>query len=238
MMKRLTISTLVLPVFFLWSCRKEISVTVYPEAGMNQEEIVALLEGALAGDAQGLAAEIRSAIRLMESDTDGPTCGISQDSTRNTVFNTTRFSGELLINSLWLLNCTGQNIPEGLHYSWEGDLRYGSLRLQSQDYTDGTFYLIPLAPGTAYRATGNYQRTGTQLSGLRTGRSFTTGLTVNFTDLLADELQGRIEAGSASFTLNGTAATGESFFVNGSLVFPGSGRASITINTTTYSIQL
>ncbi|MCB0632432.1 MAG: hypothetical protein R2824_07695 [Saprospiraceae bacterium] len=222
------------------SCEKE-SDTPAAEA-MTDDEAVAMIEGAMALEAEGMTSEIDAAIELTEiMMVKSPTnvnCGVEQDSSINRTFDSARFSGSLSSTWSWLLNCTAQDVPTDLSFNREASVSYESLRLISDDSSTGGWSMSNLTTGTEFVFNGNYSRTGSQESKVRNQTSFTSQIDFVLTDLKVGKLKRRINSGTATFSLTGESSTGQSYSITGSIVFLGDGEAEVTINGTTYPIDL
>jgi hypothetical protein len=224
----------------LASCEKEEST---PTAdALTDEEAVAMVEGALALEAEGMSSEIDAAIELTEiMMVKSPTnvnCGLEQDSSINRTFDSARFSGSLSSSWSWLLNCNAQDLPTSLNFDRSATVSYESLRLISDDSSEGDWSMGNLTTGTEFVFNGNYHRSGTQESKVRNQTSFTSEIDFVLTDLKVGKLKRRINSGTATFTLTGESSTGQSYSLTGSIVFLGDGEAELTINGTTYPIDL
>lgn len=235
------------PVFLcgwvLWTaCHKEPSVSLPATGAMTNEEIIALLEGALAEDAGGLQAELVAAGRITHLLTgeqkEGTHCGFTRDTALQRIFNSARFSGTQAGNALWLLNCEGAGTPQSLGYSWSHRTSYESPRMISDEFSDGTFTLTNVMAGKVFRFHGSFERTGTQKSKVREPLTFETSLTISFADLAVDNAALRIERGEADFQLSGSTVQGQTFGINGTIIFSGSGTAGVVLGGTRYSIRL
>lgn len=225
---------------FFVACDKEDSSPTTD--AMTNEEAVAMIEGAMALEAEGMTAEIDAAIELTEiMQVKSPTnvnCGVEQDSSITRTFDSARFSGSLSSTWSWLLNCTAQEIPTDLNFAREANVSYESLRLISDDSSTGSWGMSNLTSGTEFIFNGSYSRSGTQESKVRNQTSFTSEIEFILTDLKVGKLKRRINSGTATFNLSGESSTGQSYTITGSIVFLGDGEAEVTINGVTYPIDL
>lgn len=237
-----TLTLALLAAFTLFtSCEKE-SDAPGSEDAITNDEAVALVEGAMAIEAEGLTAELDAAIDLtMAMQVKSPTnpyCGIGQDSTVSKTFNTARFDGSLSTSWNWMLNCNDQDIPQSLTYSRTGNVNYESLRLISDDYSQGNWSMTNLVGGTEYLFNGTYGREGTQESKVRNQMSFTSEIDFVLSDLAVGKAKRQINSGTATFTLQGDTSDGKSYHLTGSINFLGDGAAEIVINGKSYSVDL
>lgn len=229
-------------LFFLASCEKEATGTPDTGDAITDEEAVALVEGAMAMEAEGLTAELDAAIEvtqpMLQKSPTNPYCGISNDSTVTRTFTSARFDGNLSTSWQWMLNCDDNDLPVSLTYSRTGAISYESLRLISDDYAKGNWAMTNLVSGAEYLFNGNYERSGTQESKVRNQRTFESTVTFDLSDLAVGKIKRKINSGTATFTIKGEASTGEKYSLTGSITFLGDGAAEIIINGTTYSIDL
>lgn len=240
-LKTLTL-TLLAGLFLFTSCEKEDTGTPGSDTVMTDEEAVALVEGAMALEAEGITAELDAAIEvtqpMLQKSPTNPYCGISNDSTVNHTFTSARFDGSLSTSWQWMLNCDENDTPQSLTYGRKGEVDYESLRLISSDYATGSWAMTNLVGGTEYLFNGTYERTGTQESKVRNQRSFESTVTFELSDLAVGKVKRQINSGMATFTISGEASTGETYSMSGSITFLGDGAATVTIKGMTYEIDL
>lgn len=228
--------------FLLTSCEKGDTGTPGMEAAITDEEAVALVEGAMAVEAEGMTAELNAAIAvtepMLQKSPTNPYCGIGNDSTVTHTFNSARFDGNLSTNWQWMLNCDENDLPLSLTYGRTGEISYESLRLVSNDVAEGSWAMTNLVGGTEYLFNGSYERVGTQESKVRNERSFESTVKFDLTDLAVGKLKRKINSGTANFTISGEASTGETYSLSGSITFLGDGAAEVVINGIAYPIDL
>lgn len=227
---------LIMVLLLFPACRKKIGVPIRSELQMNVDEAFALVEGALAKEAEGLMSEILNAIDIytvqLQQANPNPHCELSDTNPKSDVFDNNHFTGTYAINQLWIMNCDGQRSPENLTFSWEGDITYHSTELSVIDYTDGNLNLSRLDTEEAWLINGTYERTGGQISNL-VNHSFETTLFITLTDLVVDLDNRESRSGSGSVKINGMVINGRPFSINGDIVFPENGAAEVTIGTLT-----
>lgn len=229
-------------LFLLTSCEKEPTGTPGSEDAITDEEAVALVEGAMALEAEGLTAELDAAIEvtqpMLQKSPTNPYCGIGNDSTVTHTFTSARFDGNLSTDWQWMLNCDDNDLPVSLTYNRTGEVSYESLRLISSDYAEGNWSMTNLLGGAEYLFNGSYERNGTQESKVRNQTSLESTVKFNLTDLAVGKVKRQINSGAATFTITGETSTGNSYSLSGTITFLGDGAAEVVINGTVYAIDL
>lgn len=224
----------------LWSgaCNK---TTEDPEDILNDEEVVALVEGALIADTEGMAQEVSDAVYVADQYTTktllGP-CGTTSDSTVSRTFNQPQISGSYTTTWTWTVNCNNFQIPTSIDYGRVAQGNYETARMISADSEDSDWTVDNLVSGVNYVLDGVYTRQGSQTSKIRSQNTFTSDLEITVTDLNVDKGTRQIASGTAAFVLSGSGTGGNAFNYEGSLVFNGNGEAVITVNGHTHTIDL
>lgn len=224
----------------LWTgaCNKP---TDEPEDILNDDEIVALVEGALVADAEGMAQEASDAVYVADQYTTktllGP-CGQTTDSTVTRTFNYPQITGAYSTTWTWTVNCNNFQIPTSIDYGRIATGNYETLRMISADSEDSDWTVDNLISGANYILNGVYTRQGSQTSKIRNQNTFTSDLDISVTDLNVDKGTRRIVSGNATFILSGSGTGGNTFNYEGSLVFNGNGQVVITVNGHSHTIDL
>lgn len=211
------------------------------EEVLNDEEIVALVEGALITDTEGLAKEASDAVYVADQYTTktllGP-CGQTTDSTVTRTFNQPMISGSYTTTWTWTVNCNNFQIPTSIDYGRVAQGSYETARMISADSQVSDWTVDNLVSGVNYVLDGTYHREGSQTSKIRSQNTFTSDLDITVTGLNVDKGTRKIVSGAAGFTLSGTGTGGTAFTHEGSLVFNGNGQVIITVNGHTHTIEL
>lgn len=225
---------------FATSCNKE---TEEPQDILNEEEIVAVVEGAMLADTDGLAAQSEDAVYIAEQYTvkdalGGGPCGETQDSTVSYNYADPRITAAYTSTFIWTLNCNNASIPQSLDFDRTAEGNYETARMISDDSAAGDWLVENIVTGANYVINGTYSRQGSQTSKVRNLNVFTSSLQVGLDDLNLDKGTRRIVSGIASFTLTGSGTGGRSFSYEGDLVFNGNGSVTILVNGHSHTIDL
>ncbi|NUO00860.1 MAG: hypothetical protein HUU01_09635 [Saprospiraceae bacterium] len=222
------------------SCNKE---TEEPQDVLTEEEIVAVVEGAMLADTDGLAAQSEDAVYIAEQYTvkdglGGGPCGETMDSTVSYNYTDPRITASYNSTFIWTLNCNNNSIPQSLDFDRTAEGNYETARMISDDSAVGDWLVENIVTGANYVINGSYSREGSQTSKVRNQNAFTSSLQVSLDDLNLDKGTRRIVSGIASFTLNGSGTAGRSFSYEGDLVFNGNGSVTIIVNGHSHTIDL
>jgi len=238
-MRSLTLLLFFALALFSTACNKE---KEEPEAVLNEEEIVALVEGAMMKSTDGLAAQTESAVVIAEDYAAktvlGGPCGQTKDSTLTYNFSNAFITAAYSSTLEWTLNCNNAMIPQSLDFNRIGTGTYETARMTSDDNAEGNWLVTNLVTGDNYVFNGMYVRQGSQTSKVRNQNTFTSTLTITGSNLNLSKATRRLASGTASFTLVGSGTGGRSFNYEGSLVFNGNGSVTITVNGQTRTIDL
>lgn len=223
------------------ACNKEETGQPQSEAVSN-EEIVALVEGALVADTEGLAAEMQDAAYVadeaLEKDNTLP-CGETFDTTVVRNYSSAHFTAAYTSNWNWTLNCNDLNIPLSLDFNRQSQGEYETPRMESSDNAEGSWTVSNLTLGANYILNGSYSRQGSQTSKVRQQNSFTSSIEIAVAELNFSKADREIVSGSATFILTGSGTGGNVNFTHqGSIVFNGNGTATLTVNGNSYDIDL
>lgn len=91
---------------------------------------------------------------------------------------------------------------------------------------------------TSYLVNGSYSRTGTFESRVRNKNTSTSTVLISLDEITVDKEGNEIVNGSASVSITGEVPGQGNFSLEGSIVFEGNDKATLTIDGTTYSIDL
>ncbi len=230
------LTALIAVALLMGACKKEDNT---PET-VNDEEIVAIVEGALIEDTEGLAQETAEAVYIADQYTTktlGP-CGQTYDSTIVRSYNSATISAAYNANLSWTVNCNNFLIPQSVDFTSTAQGQWETARMLSNDNANSAWNVGNLTAGNAYLLNGSYTRNGSQTSKIRNQNTFTSTLVITAADLSVDKTTRHIIGGTASFTLTGNGTGGSNFSHQGSLEFLGNGEAVITINGHTHTVDL
>ncbi|MBK8704283.1 MAG: hypothetical protein IPN33_12125 [Saprospiraceae bacterium] len=219
------------------ACKKEDNT---PEETVNDEEIAAIVEGALIEDTEGLAQEASDAVYIADQYTTktlGP-CGQTFDSTIVRSYNSAAISASYNATLSWTVNCNNLMIPQSVDFASTALGQWETPRMSSDDNANSSWNIGNLTTGSTYTLDGSYTRNGSQTSKVRDQNVFTSTLIITSDALNVNKTTRHIESGTASFTLSGSGTGGNNFFHQGSLQFNGNGEVVITVNGHTHTVDL
>jgi hypothetical protein len=236
----LTITSLLFISLLTESCRKE----EQEEVPVTTDDAADVITYALESSSGGYAAQTTEAATFM--DTEGLRvssaslqCGIPFDSTLSV-----NYSGNVTATySLgWdlLLTCNVQSVPQSLSFTSNYSGNYDGPVMQSSNSGNLNWTITGLATGNSnpYVFNGSFTRNGSHTSKVRNRTTFTSDLTINLTNVTVDKTTQQIISGSGSVVLNCESSTGIAYSFSGTIVFAGSGNATLTLNNTNYNISL
>lgn len=205
---------------------------------LEDEDIAELIENALNSKSGGFDAQLEDMLYLIENYQDQ--CGQSIDST---------FSKEKGLGSIvtygytyaWqgVVNCDSTNTPQDIDFTYTSNGTYTAPRMSSSD--DGTYTMNVsgiLPSNTQYNVVGSYTRVGTQTTKIRNELTFTATLGVALTQMNIDKTTKNISAGSATFTVTGETAGGETISKEGIITYNGDNTVTVNINNKDYTFDL
>lgn len=211
-------------------------------AAISDEEAVAIVEGALLANTEGIAREAFDAAVVTEQSLEKTTtnleCGETRDTSISRTWNVPNFSAAYTGTWSWTLNCNAQNLPASLVYIRTASGQYETPRIKSDDSANSQWTVSSLTAGLYYILNGSYTRQGSQMSKVGNQNTFTSSVVFAVTDLKVSKLTKLINSGLSTFTITGQSTAGASFSIVGSVEFLGDGGAIITINGQTWEVDL
>lgn len=131
----------------------------------------------------------------------------------------------------WLLVCDQDSTP--ISFSCTSSLAgsYSAPRMASDDVHSTQLTLTGLGPDDpVFICNAQMERYGTQVSRIRSQRTFTSTITANTTDLTISKQSNEILGGSLQVTMSGSSSSGATFTYAGTLEFHGGRQATISLN--------
>lgn len=202
-----------------------------------EEEAAEAVAGALGGEksTQGISGQSQDVVEM----TRGAAAGFS----KSAGFDTTVYrQGNLTGGYMW---------DYTFHFSWEYGARftvnftydmkgtYDTPRLSSTDSSDASWTVTGLLPAdTSLVINGTYERNGSQASKIGQKRSFSSKVVIGLKDMTVGKVSKRITGGTADCTVSGSSSDGKSFSYVGSVLFHGNQKATLTLNGSTYELNL
>ena len=137
------------------------------------------------------------------------------------------------------LNCNSSNQPDNVinaltyHGSFDGP------RLSSSNSGSANVTIAGLSPtATNFVVNGEYKRAGSFQSKIGNKASGNSNIDIVGTNITLSKPDRKIISGNATISITGTGPKGASFSYTGTIVFNGDGTATLTINSTAYTINL
>ncbi|MDB4926328.1 hypothetical protein [Mucilaginibacter sp.] len=136
------------------------------------------------------------------------------------------------------LTCNTASQPDNLLNVVTFHGNYDGPRLTSADAGTANVTVAGLTPNaTNYAVNGTYTRKGTFTSKVGAKATGTSTIEIKATNVLLSKSDRTIISGTATVTISGTTG-GSTFSYTGTLVFNGSNKATLTVGTTNYVINL
>ncbi len=228
--------TFIFTLLLIISCSKDDKM----ETVLQNDEAMEVVQTSLQKSTSGFNEEIeKSAMQTNEDYSQNATCGeIYQDSFTN------NYEGEFVnsnYNLMWqyTLLCSNINVPQSLDLNASSSGFYQTEHIASVDQSESNLLISGIEPSNSnYTFSGDYKREGTQELNFLQSRSLTSTIKLAFDAIVVDKETYQIQSGSATVTLYGTNANNQSFEFNGDVVFTGNRTAILTLNGTTYNIDL
>jgi len=224
------LSLLLVSVTFLSSCEKEEEETTQ---SVSEEEAAEVVIASVEGETAGMTEQVEEAVIVMETEIDPATdCGL----TKNGTISGSNLSGALVtynynFSRSYTLTCDDNTEPQTLTYAFNGVADYNAPRMASDDQVTASATLTGLSSASAtITFNQSYQRSGSQQSKIRNKRSFTSNLLIESSNLVVNKNTYKIESGTASISIDGAASDGSHFSYNGTIVFYGNEKATLSID--------
>jgi|GEM_PF-508451 len=139
----------------------------------------------------------------------------------------------------YTVNCNSSNIPDNLSAAMNYSGSFSGPNISSTNSGSATFTLAGLTPtATTYVINGDYKRSGTFKSKIDTTNNGTASVDIVITNLTLTKPARVIKSGTAIVTITGNVPKKGNFNFIGNVVFNGDGTATLTIGTTSYSVNL
>ena len=234
---------------FLSSCTEEESISNEAVEDANSEEVAEIVAGALAEDAQGMAAQFKaSAFEAEEVEFDGDTAARVEQNVCGQEFSD-NFELESPENQaifydysmeyFYAVECNEFMIPNFLDFSLTQSGVLDAPRFGSMTTSAGNWVLSGLeVASTEYTFAGNYQREGEHASKVRNLNTYQFDLSIGFTDVKMDKGNYVISQGTGSLSVSAEVSDGSSFAAEGSIEFKGNQEAVLTINGESFLIDI
>jgi hypothetical protein len=232
-MKKFQISAVLLLFLAVVSCKK---TSNSPSAAISNDEVANISAGSLSMSTDGLATNSNDiAISAL---TDGQGCGTSLADSTTKSGNVDNVSFNYFLKYIHTLTCNTNNQHDNIVYDLNFHGHFEGPNINSIDTGSSSFKIAGFTPqATAFVINGDYKRHGKFTLKIGDKASGTSFVDIMVANLTVDKTTKNITGGSATFAISVTVPKG-TFNFNGPVTFNGDGTANITINGTTYSINL
>ena len=246
------LSLVILLMLGAFSCKKDNSASTN-SSSVTTDQVADIAAGSLAENSEGLAsvtddiavnAQTVSSTSNLTINSQG-TSSVHQECGTTRTDSVTR---SLTIDSVTLdyffkythtLNCNTSSQPDNIAnvLTYHGD--FNGPRLTSTNSGSATVTIAGLTQGaTSFVVNGEYKRAGSFQSKVGNKASGNSNVDITVTNLTITKSTRKITSGNGTIAITGTGPKGVTFSYTGTIVFNGDGTATLTINSTAYSINL
>jgi len=248
--------TLIIPLLvFAVSCKKSgTSDNNNTKSAVTSDEAVDMAVGAISVNSFGFAsvadnvganAQTFNSISTGSQTVNSTTTNSVHQACGTTVADSIDFSGNtasVTYSSFYkfsrTLNCNTNNVPDNLINAITFKGSFDGPRLSSNDSGTSNVTIAGLAPSAAsYTVNGTYSRKGAFTSKVGNKASGSSDVEIVANNVVLNKPGRAIASGTATITISGTAHAG-SFSFAGTLVFNGNNKATLTVGTTVYIVNL
>lgn len=234
-MKNVFFIPLSLLVFIFLSACDNTDNNATPNEVITTEEAYTIVEEGIISDGEGLSQEVLNTVLVL---TEELSCNASFDSTLTRNYTGDLRTANYTLDWQWSINCNQFNIPTDVSFGSATQGDYDGPRLTTNSSATGTYAVTGLEfSSPAYLINGTYNREGSQALKVGEMRSFSSAVAYTIADISINKATFTIESGSGTFALSGTNKNGDTFLIDGSIVFNGNQSATITINGEAYEVN-
>jgi len=237
-MKKTTLSLMAMLLVGAMACKKSgTSLT----GNLSASEAVDLMAGSLSSNTHGLTSVGSDASVYSQTDLDAHlNCGATRTDTitkTSPAGATTSFSYGLGYS--YTLNCNTSNLPDNVSGKLNYSGSFSNPHMSSSNTGHVTFTVAGLTTtATAYVFNGSYLRSGSFTSKSDTSNHGSSNLDVEVHNVMFQKPGRNVVGGTATFTLTGTVPKKGAFSFTGTVVFNTDGTAKITVNGSSYLVDL
>ena len=246
------LSLVILLMLGAFSCKKDSNNSA--SSSVTTDQVADIAAGSLAENSEGLASvtddiavnaqAVSSTSNLTINSTQAPS-SVHQECGTTLTDSVTR---SLTIDSVTLdyffkythtLNCNSSSQPDNIAnaLTYHGD--FNGPRLTSTNSGTATVTIAGLTQGaTNFVVNGEYKRAGSFQSKVGNKASGNSSVDITVTNLTITKSTRKIASGNGTISITGTGPKGVTFSYTGTIVFNGDGTATLTINSTVYTINL
>lgn len=235
-MKNLVFITFILvTVLGLSSCNKDINLGEF-----SSEEAAELIENALESSSTGIAEELAEITsKITESIENNFECGVTADTSTMIMNESERGSSTYDVSWEWTPACNQLGKMIALDFSSVLEGTHTSIKSFGTENRSSEFAITGLQFSDVIVVyNGTTESTGDQTIKVREAKEINYTLMMDIANLTVDKFDKGITEGSINFDLDVSLKSGEKFDFDGTVEFLGNRDATITINGTTYSVNL
>jgi len=254
-MKALKITLIIPLLLFAVSCKKSgTNDNSNPKSAVTSDEAVDMAVGAISVNSFGFAsvtdnvgakAQTFNSISPGGQTVNSTATNSAHQACGTTVADSIDFSGSnssVTYSSFYkfsrTLNCNANNVPDNLINVITFKGSFDGPRLSSNDSGTSNVTIAGLAASAAnYTVNGTYSRKGAFTSKVGNKASGSSDVEIVATNITLDKPSRAIASGTATITISGTAPAG-AFSFAGTLVFNGNNKATLTVGTAVYIVNL
>jgi len=204
-------------------------------------EVATMVSGSLSANSNGLSNISVDAVANAQATVDlNPGCGATKTysfSRQSPQGSTTTYSYSF--NYSYTLNCNTSNQPDNVTISATDNGSFDGPRLTSKNSGSLSAKIGGLTTASqVFVLSGEYKRAGSYTSKVENKTSGTSTVDIVVTGITVNKATKIITAGTATFSVTGTTSTKGTINTTGTLVFNGSNKATLTINSVNYIVDL
>lgn len=215
------------------SCQKEESLD------MTEAEAVEIIETSLQKNSGGMVESTEAYTEKLVNDTVQANCSTFYQDSFDFAYESGFVEANYAVCWSFEFSCSPLNVPQSAQFDVVSSGSYQTNRLNSNDNIIANLTATGLNPGSAgVIYNGNFDRSGQQQINMNlNNRNLSSTVNINIQDLYVSKSNYQIQSGTAQVELTGTDQN-NNFSYSGSLVFTGSGNATLYLNSNSYSIDL
>lgn len=239
-MKKLNLFLTVACILLITSCSEDDSTAV-----IDTEEVADLVGSSLASSSSGVTAVASDATSAAESGVENAggrirTCGVEETASyvrTNPGGSSITYNYSLAYS--YLLSCTTSNIPQSFSATLNYSGAFESTRVKSDNTGTADLTVGTLEDSfTTFEINGKFVRTGTFESKVRNLTKSTSTIEFTLSELTVSKSSQQITGGTATATITGSVSGKGNFSKTATVTFLGNLQGEITIDGTTYSVNL
>ncbi len=223
----------------LFSCKKD---EITNSNNLTNDEAAEITASSLSSGNAGSSEQFEDAAKFSE-DIINDTISQKASAVYDTTFSVLKDTGRITFNYTFHYQY-GMRYNESSHQfeyfmNYDTDGHFQSLRLTSDDSSDGTLVLTGTEQNSDYYyINGNVTRTGEQSTSVNEKKSVSATIIFNFNDIKIRKSDYKLVSGSGDITIKGKTSEGNEFSFAGTIVYKEDGTIILTINGEEYIVDL